>query len=194
MPLSYELWNDCWSILIFTCGDRDIINHCQRKERSFNATVRWIVEWLLEYSNLYMWRHGHNEITAKGKKEEFAWRGIPGKDALRRDTPCTDIQFFWLVRQIVKWFRGAAWLKRFFSPPPPCMFRVYLWYRVSSLWWLSLSAIVRWSVQWMEWCSLVEKGFISLVAKFQCHCQKECPINGGIHLGWKGFISPVCIW
>ena len=23
----------------------------------------------MEYSNLYMWRHGHNEITAKGKKE-----------------------------------------------------------------------------------------------------------------------------
>ena len=25
MPLSDELWSDCWSALIFTCGDKDIM-------------------------------------------------------------------------------------------------------------------------------------------------------------------------
>ena len=43
MTLSDELWSDCWSTLIFSCGNIDIINHCQKKERSFNATVRLIV-------------------------------------------------------------------------------------------------------------------------------------------------------
>ena len=25
MPLSDELWSDCWTALIFTCGDKDIM-------------------------------------------------------------------------------------------------------------------------------------------------------------------------
>ena len=67
--------------------------------------------------------------------------------------------------------------------PADCLFPSLSWSP-----WYSKSLIVRWIVECMKGCNLVcvhlwGRGLSLQQLKFQCHCQKECPINGGIHLG-----------
>ena len=37
MTLSDELWSDCWSTLIFTCGDMDIMKSLPKERKKFQC-------------------------------------------------------------------------------------------------------------------------------------------------------------
>ena len=155
MTLSDELWSDCWSTLIFSCGNIDIINHCQRKERSFNATVRLIVAWLLEYSNLYIvsttWGQLRNDFRMTWA---LLWQNLA--------SPADTFGQFWLnITGITEWNRvkqGEIGWKRVKQGETG-------WNRVK---------------QGETGWNRVKQGFISLVAKFQCHCHMNCGVIVGV--------------